>query len=86
MPKISITLKDTDAMYEAIQDHVTEELKASELAEDEQDAIRELRVEKYSEIIGKFFEYSEYLTVEVDTDSETARVVTASELYKARNG
>lgn len=79
MPKIKVTLKDPDTMYDAVQDFVDEELKASNLPEDEQEAVKDLRVEKYSEAVGKFFEYGEYLTVEIDTDAKTARVVPVGE-------
>ena len=85
MAIITVTLKDPDTMYDAVQDHVDEELKASNLPEDEQELVKDARVEKYSDILSPFFEYGEYLTVEFDTDTKTARVVPSSELEKARN-
>jgi len=85
MAIISVTLKDPDTMYDAVQDHVDEELKASNLPEDEQELVKDARVEKYTDIIGDFFEYGEYLTVEFDTEAKTARVVSSAELEKARN-
>lgn len=84
MAIITVTLKDPDTMYDAVQDHVDEELKASNLPEDEQELVKDARVEKYSEILGNFFEYGEYLTVEFNTEAKTARVVSATELEKRR--
>ena len=86
MAKIRVTMKDPDSLYDAVQEHVEEELKNSGLPEDEQEILQEARQEKYNEIAGKFFEYGEYLTVEIDTETQEARVVSASELYKERNG
>ena len=39
----------------------------------------ELRVEKALDVASKWFEYGEYLTVEIDTEKETIRVVPVSE-------
>ena len=58
---------------------VDEELKNSGLAEDEQEAVRELRVEKALDVAGEWWEYGEYITVEFDTEARTARVVPVDE-------
>lgn len=70
-----VTLKDPDVLYDSINESLDEELKASGLSDDEQEAIRELRYEKISELASKWFEYGEYLTVEIDTDKETIKVI-----------
>lgn len=74
-----VMMKDTDVLQEAVADAVDEKLRNSELPEDEQEAVRELRVEKALDVAGRWFEYGEYLTVEIDTDKETIRVVPLSE-------
>lgn len=85
MAIITVTMKDTDALYDAIQEKVQDELKTSGLPEDEQELLQEARQEKYSDALDKFFEYSEYVTLEFDTEARTGRIVTKAELEKARN-
>ncbi len=74
-----VYMKDTDVLQDGIEEAVNEDLKASGLAEDEQEAIREIRSEKASDVAGKWFQYGEYLMVEIDTEKETIRVVPVSE-------
>lgn len=74
-----VYMKDTDVLHEAIDEAIDKELKASNLPDDEQEALREIRHEKASDVAGKWFEYGEYLTVEIDTDKETIRVVPVEE-------
>lgn len=80
MATIRIKLKDPDVAYEAIVEQVNQELEESNLPEDEQEAVRELRIEKYQEKVDTFFEYGEYLTVDIDTDKVEARVVPVREM------
>lgn len=82
MAIIRVTLKDPDTMYDAVQEYVEEELKKSDLPEDEQEAVKELREEKYREACYVFFEYGEYLTIDIDTDKQTATVIPVRELNK----
>lgn len=72
-----VTMKDPDSVYEGINDALDEEL--NDMPEDEAEAIRELRMEKAQDIASEWFEYGEYLTVEVDTDRQTIRVVPVGE-------
>lgn len=74
-----VYMKDTDVLHEAIEEAISAELKRSGLPDDEQEALREIRHEKASEVAGKWFEYGEYLTVEIDTEKETIRVVPSGE-------
>lgn len=80
MPKIMVSMKDPDTLYDAINDSVDEELEKSGLDNEEQEAIKEIRQEKYSEIASEWFQHGEYLTVEIDTDAKTIRVVPISEM------
>lgn len=77
--KFKVYMKDTDVLHEGINDALDEELKASGLPDDEQEALRELRYEKASDVADKWFQYGEYLTVEIDTEKETIRVVPVGE-------
>lgn len=77
--KIKITLKDTDTLYDAINENV-EDLKIEGVSDEELEGVRELRKEEYKQIASKWFEYDEYLTVEMDTSDKTLRVVPLSEI------
>lgn len=75
--KFQVTLKDPDVLYDAINEALDEDLKGFD--EDEANAIREIRHEKLAEMASKWFEYGEYLTVEIDTDEQSIRVVPVGE-------
>ena len=77
--KVKVFIKDTDVLQDAVEEAVDEELKNSGLAEDEQEAVRELRIEKALDVAGEWWEYGEYITVEFDTEARTARVVPVDE-------
>jgi len=79
MPIIHVTMKDTDVLYDAIEDAVRIELAESGLDEEEQEAIQEIRREKYGNVASKWFRYGEYLDVEIDTDAQTIKVLGADE-------
>lgn len=74
-----VYMKDPDVLHDGIEEAVDEELKGSGLPDDEQEALREIRVEKAIDVAGTWFKYGEYLTVEIDTEKETIRVVPAGE-------
>jgi hypothetical protein len=73
--KLRVTMKDPDCLHEAVDSAVARQLKELNLPDDECDAIREMRCEKLREECSKWFEYGEYLTVEIDTDAGTCVVV-----------
>lgn len=73
--KIKVTLKDPDGVYESIRDAVRESLANKDLDDDEIDLLIENRVEKVNDILKKWIEYGEYITIEFDTEEETAIVV-----------
>lgn len=72
-----VTMKDPDVLYDGIEEALDDELK--DMPEDEAEAIREIRREKAQEVAGQWFTYGEYLTVEVDTELNTIRVVKENE-------
>lgn len=71
-----VTMKDPDTLYDAIDEQLDEELPSDN---EEAEAVREIRRSRYAEIASKWFEYGEYLTVEIDTDNKTIHVVPAGE-------
>ena len=77
--KVKVFIKDTDVLQDAVEESVDDELKNSGLAEDEQEAVRELRIEKALDVANTWWEYGEYITVEFDTEAITARVVPVDE-------
>lgn len=77
--KVEITFKDPDVVYEAVRDAVTREVNAIEsLDEDEKEDLIETRVEKVNDKLDKWIKYGEYVTIEFDTDADTATVKRSS--------
>lgn len=70
-------MKDPDSLYDAIEEAVDKELTSMEA--DEAEALKEIRHEKASNVASEWFEYGEYLTVEIDTVEKTCRVLTVGE-------
>lgn len=72
--KIKITMKDPDGVYESIEESIREDIARIEgLTEADREALIESRREALD--LGEWVEYGEYVTVEIDTDEGTARVV-----------
>lgn len=72
--KFKITMKDPDGVYDSVQVAVKESVNALDLSDSEKDAVLETRLGFVTGAISKWFEYGEYLTVEVDTEAMTATV------------
>lgn len=73
---ITVTMKDPDCLSEPIEDAVKESLSTMGLEDDEIEAVVEARTSKVREkLVSKWFEYGEYLTVEIDTKTMTAKVM-----------
>lgn len=73
--KFKVTMKDPDTLLDSISRAVSEEIAALKLPPDEAEQVGEIRAEKASDACRKWFEYGEYLTVEIDTDAGTCVVV-----------
>ena len=74
--KFVVQMKDPDVLHDAIYEAVTAEVENMEgLDEDEKEAVVETRKLKVQELCGKWFEYGEYLRVEIDTEAETCTVI-----------
>ena len=74
--KFRVTMKDPDGFHESIDDAASQTMAAyPELSVDEAEAIKEIRQEALRKACSKWFEYHEYLTVEIDTEAKTCVVV-----------
>lgn len=74
--KFRITMKDPDGVYDCVKDAAKEWAnKITEVDEDEREALVESKHEKLQELCREWFEYGEYLTVEVDIEAGTCTVV-----------
>ena len=73
------SLDAEDAARDALDDQVVRAVKptieALGLEDDEADAVLETRIAKVKDLCGKWFEYGEYLVVEIDTEAKTCTVV-----------
>lgn len=76
--KFQVTMKDPDQLDDAVSDAVSETIR--DMPEDEGEAIYDIRYEKIKKLTNEWFRYGEYLTVEIDTDARTIRVVPVKEL------
>jgi hypothetical protein len=74
--KFRVTMKDPDtlgdAVYEAVKDDV---MKVEGLSQGERVAVIEERQHEVRKLCEQWFEYDEYLCVEIDTEAETCTVV-----------
>lgn len=74
--KFQVQMKDPDVLHDAIDEAVAFELSESGITdEDEVEALGDVRKKKIGELCSMWFRYGEYLTVEIDTDAKTIRVV-----------
>lgn len=73
--KFKVQMKDPDTLHDAISDAVDEDVAAMKLDKDEQELLAETRKQKVHALCDRWFQYGEYLTVEIDTDKETCVVV-----------
>ncbi len=73
-----VTLKDPDGVYDSREDAAKKwanEVKGVEA--DERESLIDSRRDKMQRAMEKWFEYDEYLTVEIDTEAGTCVVVEA---------
>lgn len=74
--KFKVTMKDPDVLDDACTNAAALQVAGIDgLDEEEQETLEESKKEKLKEIASKWFEYGEYLTVEIDTDAGTCVVV-----------
>jgi hypothetical protein len=74
--KLRITIKDPDCLFEPVEDAVRDEVeRLVGLSDDEKKDLIEDRADALRAKLGRWFEYGEYLLIEIDTDAMTATVV-----------
>jgi hypothetical protein len=74
--KIKITLKDPDGVANSIYDAVESSVKeVPGLSEREREHLAEERRDNLEDTLGRWIRWGEYVTIEIDTDEGTARVV-----------
>ncbi len=77
--KVRATFKDPDTMPDACQEAAKRLAKPDGVTADEWVEIQESRAEEAQDAISdKWMEWSEYITVEFDTDAGTATVIPKS--------
>jgi hypothetical protein len=73
--KVRVTMKDPDALDEALYEAVLKLQKPEDVSKEEWQLICEHRQAAAHDAIRPFMKYSEYITVEFDTDAHTATVI-----------
>lgn len=76
MAKFQVMMKSPDAVGDAYTEAAKAEVaKIEGIDEEERELLFDERYSKIKEACSKWFEYDEYLQVEVDTDAGTCTVV-----------
>lgn len=72
--KIYVTMKTPDALDEAIKEAVDEEIDST-MPENECEDIAKRKIKDAKDLAETWFEYEEYITVEIDTETKTCIVI-----------
>lgn len=75
--KIRVTFKDPDALFNVDSDFGTNKIVSA--SKEEKQQIAELREREFRKLCSIWFNYGEYVTIEIDTDEKTAKILTAKE-------
>ena len=76
--KLRITLKDPDGVYDCIREAAESSInEVSGLSDTDVEQLVEVRMKDLSKKCATWIEYSEYVSIEIDTDNGTAIVVKA---------
>ena len=76
--KIPITFKSPDSVLDAIKSAVQDSLEGCRLSDpEERESVEETRTELYTEILSTWVRYNEYITVELDTETHSIKVLPA---------
>ena len=73
--KFKVQLKDPDGFFDGVSDAIDASVESLDLDADERDAVKERRRETVNKALEKWVQYSEYITLEFDTEAGTAIVV-----------
>lgn len=81
--KLYVTFKDPDQLGEALEDKrraIAAKLqKELDLSEAGAQTEAEERVKVFDKLVSKYFDWGEYITVELDSETQTIRVVPTNE-------
>jgi hypothetical protein len=84
--KFRITFKDPDGVYEGIEVAAQKLLKkVTGVTEEERELLKDSKIEFVSEFTSNWIEYGEYLTVEFDMETNSARIVPMSESQEEKD-
>ncbi len=72
--KFTITFKDPDGYSDAVKQIVQQEIEKLNLPEDEAEELVEIKTEKLNDFLSTWISYSEYISIEFDTEAGTATV------------
>lgn len=72
--KIQLTLKDPDGVYDSIEDFIEDNIPEV-LSDEEKESLKEERREKLNTQLSKFIKFGEYITIEIDLDANTSKVL-----------
>ena len=73
--KIVVQMKDPDTLDDAIKEAAEESIENTDLPKDEWRALAEIRAGKWRQLARTWWEYGEYLRVEIDTEAGTCTVL-----------
>ena len=76
--KLRITMKDPDTLDDAIREAAENSVEPLGLSPEEAEAVVDTRIAQAQKVCRRWFEYGEYLRVDVDTEAGTAIVVPVS--------
>ena len=74
--KIRIYMKDPDGVYDSITDAVGDSLREQKgLTDAERKRLEDIRRETINSACSRWIQWGEDITIEIDTDADTATVV-----------
>lgn len=81
--KMRLTFKDPDVLIDELESQKFEMkktiIKDLNISEEAAEVEVDFRMKKMEQLVDKYMEYSEYITVEFDDETDTARVVPNNE-------
>lgn len=72
--KIRLTLKDPDGVEDSMRDAVNASMPEG-LSDAENEAVHDIRLGEFQRACRRWVKFGEYVTIEIDTDTDTAVVV-----------
>jgi hypothetical protein len=76
--KFKIVMKAPDSIHASVEQAIRDSLPDDYNAIEDADGLLDERRAEFNERIKKWVEYGEYVTIEIDTDADTARVCEVS--------